>query len=189
MRIMKFILCVLFCLAMLFLALVYLYVQFIFPYQYVGWRYRVDSWDRVYDYIAEGSVEDTVYAYEVDYPYMYVYGITGYSRVKVAPFSVDVIKVVNNSYYNHISKDIEPYKHSDLHFLRKVYGDDLYLSDSFSVFSEADIQRFKVLRQKGEIGYKYYMDQYKYKTYPFVDSEEGTQEIFHKLKEINKQLE
>ena len=73
---------------------------------YAAFRYRFKV-DRIFtDLWTKTALESDCFAYKYEYPYIFLYGIGGYTKVNLIPFYGETIKVVNETYYRNIPDDL-----------------------------------------------------------------------------------
>ena len=74
-------------------------------------------------------------SHKVVFPYLYVKGDSGYTRVLLTPIGTDILKVPSYSFYDTASiiEDIDSINH-----LKRVYGNSISIKDDLNQISEAD---------------------------------------------------
>lgn len=97
-----------------------------------------------YRIVFDGMLEDSTYktrlefskiSHKVVFPYLYVKGDSGYTRVLLTPIGTDILKVPSYSFYDTASiiEDIDSINH-----LKRVYGNSISIKDDLNQISEAD---------------------------------------------------
>jgi hypothetical protein len=119
--------------------------------EYFGmFRYRIDLGHfLIYDR-DQVAIEPWIFSYRFCPPYLYTYGISGYTKTDVAPFG-KVKKIANMSYYDTIPDDEEiigPYG-SPLKLVQEKFGSQLIVQDSFQNISSEDYQIYQELHKEG----------------------------------------
>ena len=88
---------------------------------YAAFRYRFKV-DRIFtDLWTKTALESDCFAYKYEYPYIFLYGIGGYTKVNLIPFCGKTIKVVNEIYYRNIPDDLRSDVLSSLSQLNESY--------------------------------------------------------------------
>lgn len=54
-------------------------------------------------------------------PYLYIYGVSGYSKINVLPFVGHIDKVINSAYYDTVPKERTSGFENTLDYLQKQY--------------------------------------------------------------------
>lgn len=105
-------------------------------------RYRI-----VFDGILQDSTYKTRLEYskishKVVFPYLYVKGDSGYTRVLLTPIGTDILKIPNYSFYDTASiiEDID-----SIDNLKRIYGRSISIKNDLNQISEEDRIIFKSL--------------------------------------------
>ena len=104
-----------------------------------------------YRIVFDGILQDNTYktrleysriSHKVVFPYLYVKGESGYTRVLLTPIGTDILKVPNNSFYNtsSILEDVDRISH-----LKQIYGKSISIKDDLNQIDEDDRNIFKSL--------------------------------------------
>ena len=105
----------------------------------------------VHSYIDIYILQDSTYktrleysriSHKVVFPYLYVKGESGYTRVLLTPIGTDILKIPNYSFYDTASiiEDID-----SINNLKRIYGKSISIKDDLSQISEEDRIIFKSL--------------------------------------------
>ena len=105
-------------------------------------RYRIVFGGILQDNTYKTRLEYSRISHKVVFPYLYVKGESGYTRVLLTPIGTDILKVPNNSFYNtsSILEDVDRISH-----LKQIYGKSISIKDDLNQISEEDRIIFKVL--------------------------------------------
>ena len=105
-------------------------------------RYRIVFGGILQDNTYKTRLEYSRISHKVVFPYLYVKGESGYTRVLLTPIGTDILKVPNNSFYNtsSILEDVDRISH-----LKQIYGKSISIKDDLNQISEEDRIIFKSL--------------------------------------------
>lgn len=112
-------------------------------------RYRMDR--QIHFILVNKSVaiEPWVFSYYFESPYMYTYGVSGFTKTNVVPFG-NIEKVINNFYYIDVPEEfIGPYRTTLLR-LQNTMGNQLIIKNSLQEITVKDKQIYQQLYSKGE---------------------------------------
>lgn len=153
------------------------------------WRYEITYFNTFYDYINDVVTEPEYFSYKVCYPYIYIFGVTGYTRLSLNPVKTEVIKIENRFYDNALEPDenIAPKVHTRIKKIKKTYGNQYY-SKKFEDLNSKDIKIFKELTALGKEEFDYFVDYYSVKEYPFSYDMERTRNIIEGVDSLRNQL-
>jgi hypothetical protein len=128
--------------------------------EYFGmFRYRIDRISVLYHDRDRVAIEPAIFAYQFSPPYIYTYGLSGYTKTDVVPFG-KIEKIANMSYYNSIPDDEEiigPYR-SPLKLVQEKFGSQLVLINTFQDISAKDYQIYIELQREGKESKTDYFD-------------------------------
>ena len=98
-------------------------------------RYRIVFGGILQDSTYKTRLEYSKISHKVVFPYLYVKGESGYTRVLLTPIGTDILKIPNYSFYDTASiiEDIDSINH-----LKRVYGNSISIKDDLNQISEAD---------------------------------------------------
>ena len=162
---------------------------------YAAFRYRFKV-DRIFtDLWTKTALESDCFAYKYEYPYIFLYGIGGYTKVNLIPFYGETIKVVNETYYRNIPDDLRSDVLSSLSQLNESYLWGIEIRYDFIGLPKRDIDIFKELQRKGsekKVNYikrkSYYASDKKFMK-EYIDSEKGLDMLDKKLEDITSESE
>ena len=97
---------------------------------------------------ANVAVEPWVFAYTYSPPYLYTYGVSGYTKTDVLPGG-SVEKVYNSVYYNYVPDEFMGPFETTLQRFKDKFGKQLILRDSLQDVSEIDRAIYMELKQTG----------------------------------------
>ena len=105
-------------------------------------RYRIVFGGILQDNTYKTRLEYSRISHKVVFPYLYVKGESGYTRVLLTPIGTDILKVPNNSFYNtsSILEDVDR-----IHHLKQIYGKSISIKDDLNQIDEDDRNIFKSL--------------------------------------------
>lgn len=133
---------------------IYLYLYF---YKYDiflgGFRYQIHMHNSLEDKYRKIMIEPLIFAYTYKFPFLYVYGISGYTKVNVIPFNNHIEKVINTRYYETISDDEMIYVGS-IDVMREEYDQNINIYESFDGVISADRTIFLELQAQGAQKYE-----------------------------------
>ncbi len=106
------------------------------------WPYRFnmalrDNWKRV-------GIEAYVFSYDTHFPFIYVYGAGGFTKILNVPFIGYIEKLPNDSFYNQKGYG-EKIRYADdtIDDMKKAYDSTLVIHKSFNDFSIRDQEIFR----------------------------------------------
>ena len=70
------------------------------------------------------AVEPWCFSHVFYSPYLYIYGVSGYSKINVLPFVGHIDKVINSAYYDTVPKERIGGFENTLDYLQKQYDKD-----------------------------------------------------------------
>ena len=105
-------------------------------------RYRIVFGGILQDSTYKTRLEFSKISHKVVFPYLYVKGESGYTRVLLTPIGTDILKIPNYSFYDTASiiDDID-----SIDNLKRIYGKSISIKDDLNQISEADRIIFKSL--------------------------------------------
>ena len=105
-------------------------------------RYRIVFGGILQDNTYKTRLEYSRISHKVVFPYLYVKGESGYTRVLLTPIGTDILKIPNYSFYDTASiiEDID-----SINSLKRIYGKSISIKDDLSQISEEDRIIFKSL--------------------------------------------
>ena len=116
-----------------------------------GFRYQMYFDDQVLSDVYEDvALEMNCYAHEYKFPYLYAYGESGYTKIRVIPLFTKIIKIENYASDALVSPDIATKLVSNLRHLQRAYGTSLILIEDLDDISIEDKRIFLELRRQGE---------------------------------------
>ena len=98
---------------------------------------------------ANVAVEPWVFAYTYSPPYLYTYGVSGYTKTDVLPGG-SVEKVYNSVYYNYVPDEFMGPFETTLQRFKDKFGKQLILRDSLQDVSEMDRHIYLGLKEAGQ---------------------------------------
>ena len=136
---------------MAIIGLLYLYINI---HRYIDtktfFRYEINFLDyELRDYFKNLSIENIMYKYIVKGDYLYIYGISGYTKIKLG-VGIHIIKVLNLEHEKNYIADVEGRgaHYSSIEELRNGYSDDMTLLTNFDTMDDEDINTFYLLYKK-----------------------------------------
>lgn len=118
-------------------------------------RYRMYNY-QIRDMRKQEGIEKSVFSTYWTFPYLYIYGMSGYTKITAVPFYTKIEKIPNKVFYNYISSyNDEPISvyHYSLNHLKNTYGDSLIIYNSLKSINYKDYIIFNELKVKGEVYY------------------------------------
>ena len=105
-------------------------------------RYRIVFGGMLEDSTYKTRLEFSKISHKVVFPYLYVKGESGYTRVLLTPIGTDILKIPNYSFYDTASiiEDID-----SINNLKRIYGKSISIKDDLNQISEEDRNIFKSL--------------------------------------------
>ena len=133
------------------IGLLYLYINI---HRYIDtktfFRYEINFLDyELRDYFKNLTIENIMYRYVVKGDYLYTYGVSGYTKIKLG-VGIRIIKVLNLEHEKNYIFDVEGRgsHYSSIEELRKGYSDDMTLLTNFDTMDDEDIKTFNFLLYK-----------------------------------------
>ncbi|EKU70751.1 hypothetical protein [Selenomonas sp. F0473] len=119
---------------------------------YVGFfRYEMPfSQHMLWDKGKSVSLESFCFSYRYEYPNIYTYGASGYTKLCISPFREYVEKVVNSVYYKNNPELYGSNAYSSLEELQYAYGDKLRIKINLKNLSSEDQNIFLELKKEVE---------------------------------------
>ena len=116
-----------------------------------GFRYQMYFDDQVLSDVYEDvALEMNCYAHEYKFPYLYAYGESGYTKIRVIPLFTKIIKIENYASDARMSWDGPSNLVSNLKDLQEAYGSSLILIEDLDDISIEDKKIFLELKRRGE---------------------------------------
>lgn len=105
-------------------------------------RYRIVFGGILQDSTYKTRLEFSKISHKVVFPYLYVKGESGYTRVLLTAIGTDILKIPNYSFYDTASiiDDID-----SIDNLKRIYGKSISIKDDLNQISEEDRIIFKSL--------------------------------------------
>ena len=109
-------------------------------------RYEINYLYELRDYFNNLTIENNMYWYIVKGDYLYTYGLSGYTKIKLG-VGIHIIKVLNGEYEKNYIADVEGRDlfYSSIDELRYGYLDDITLLTNFDNMDDEDINTFYLL--------------------------------------------
>ena len=106
-------------------------------------RYRIVFGGILQDSTYKTRLQYSKISHKVVFPYLYVKGESGYTRVLLTPIGTDILKIPNYSFYDTASiiDDID-----SIDNLKRIYGKSISIKDDLNQISEEDRIIFKSLQ-------------------------------------------
>lgn len=102
-------------------------------------------------------LEPNCFSYLYKFPYVYLYGISGYTRINIFPLYGNVEKVVNMGFYDTIPSSTADYPIKSLDELHNLYGTSLITRSSMLDVRLEDKMIFAELQERGKEKYEVHM--------------------------------
>ena len=147
-------------------------------------RYEITYFYELRDYFNNLTIENKMYRYIVKGDYLYTYGVSGYTKIKLG-LGIHIIKVLNVEYEKNYIADVEGRGsfYSSIEELRYGYLDDITLLTNFEDMDDEDLDTFYLL-------YKEMMDVEEYlsiiEKYP--DGYKDAKKVVQGLRDLNDSL-
>lgn len=123
---------------------VYIYIH-IHRYIYTKtfFRYKITFVFELRDYFNRRTIENEMFTYVVKNDVLYVYGLSGYTKVNLG-LDIQIVKIINPQYEdNYIpSLDGRGAFYSSINELREEYGKNLIIQNNFEKLNDTDISIF-----------------------------------------------
>ena len=112
-------------------------------------RYEINYFYELRDYFNNLTIENNMYKYIIKGDYLYTYGISGYTKIKLG-LGIHIIKVLNVEYEKNYISDVEGRGafYSSIEELRYGYLDDIILLKNFEEMDDEDINTFYLLYKR-----------------------------------------
>ena len=112
-------------------------------------RYEITYLYELRDYFNNLTIENNIYRYVVKDDYLYTYGLSGYTKIKLG-VGIHIIKVLNVEYEKNYIANVEGRGtfYSSIEELRYGYLDDITLLRSFEDMDDEDLNTFYLLFKK-----------------------------------------
>ena len=109
-------------------------------------RYEITYFYELRDYFNNLTIENKMYRYIVKGDYLYTYGVSGYTKIKLG-LGIHIIKVLNVEYEKNYISQVEGRGsfYSSIEELRYGYLDDITLLTSFEDMDDEDLDTFYLL--------------------------------------------
>lgn len=106
-------------------------------------RYKITFVFELRDYFNQKTIENEMFGYIVKNDTLYVYGLSGYTKVKLG-WAIQIIKIINPEYENNYIPTLDGRGsfYSSINELREEYGNNLILENNFEKLSDTDISIF-----------------------------------------------
>ena len=147
-------------------------------------RYEINYFYELRDYFNNVNIENEMYSYIVKGDYLYTYGLSGYTKIKLG-LGIHIIKVLNVEYEKNYIADVEGRGsfYSSIEDLRYGYLDNIIFLTNFENIDDEDLDTFYLL-------YKEMMDVEEYlsiiEKYP--DDYKDGKKVTQGLRELNNSL-
>lgn len=112
-------------------------------------RYEINYFYELRDYFNNLTIENKVYGYTVKDDYLYTYGLSGYTKIKLG-VGIHIIKVLNVEYEKNYIANVEGRGtfYSSIEELGYGYLDNITLLRSFEDMDDEDLNTFYLLFKK-----------------------------------------
>lgn len=112
-------------------------------------RYEITYLYELRDYFNNLTIENNIYRYVVKDDYLYTYGLSGYTKIKLG-VGIHIIKVLNVEYEKNYIANVEGRGtfYSSIEELRYGYLDNITLLRSFEDMDDEDLNTFYLLFKK-----------------------------------------
>ena len=112
-------------------------------------RYEINYFYELRDYFNNLTIENKVYSYTVKDDFLYIYGVSGYTKIKLG-LGIHIIKVLNMEYEKNYIADVEGRGsfYSSIEELRYGYLDNITLLTNFEDIDDEDLNTFYLLFKK-----------------------------------------
>ena len=147
-------------------------------------RYEVNYFYELRDYFNNLTIENKMYRYIVKDDYLYAYGLSGYTKIKLG-LGIHIIKVLNVEYEKNYIADVEGRGsfYSSIEDLRYGYLDNIIFLTNFEDMDDEDLDTFYLLYKEVKDVEEYLSIIEKY-PYGYKDGKKVTQG----LRELNNSL-
>lgn len=128
--------------------------------KYFGiFRYVLDSGIRFYKDDEQVAIEPWIFSYSFEPPYVYTYGVSGFTKTNVALFG-KIEKVPNMVYYNNVSEEFTGPFHSTITRLKHQLGYQFVVKKSLEDTDFDDKLIYMKLKDKGREAKEQYFQYY-----------------------------
>lgn len=144
--------CVWFLIIVAIIGSLYLYINI---HRYMDtktfFRYEITFVFELRDYFNQKTIENEMFTYVLKNDTLYVYGLSGYTKVYLG-LDVHIVKILNPEYENNYiqSLDGRGSYYSSIDELRQEYGSNLILEHNFDTVDDSDITTFMELLSKSK---------------------------------------
>ena len=109
-------------------------------------RYEINYFYELRDYFNNLTIENKMYTYIVKGDYLYTYGLSGYTKIKLG-LGIHIIKVLNVEYEKNYIAQVEGRGsfYSSIEELRYGYLDDITFLTNFEDMDDEDLNTFYLL--------------------------------------------
>ena len=109
-------------------------------------RYEITYFYELRDYFNNLTIENKMYRYIVKGDYLYTYGVSGYTKIKLG-LGIHIIKVLNVEYEKNYIADVEGRGsfYSSIEDLRYGYLDNIIFFTNFEDMDDEDLDTFYLL--------------------------------------------
>ena len=109
-------------------------------------RYEITYFYELRDYFNNLTIENKMYRYIVKGDYLYTYGVSGYTKIKLG-LGIHIIKVLNVEYEKNYIADVEGRGsfYSSIEDLRYGYSDNIIFFTNFEDMDDEDLDTFYLL--------------------------------------------
>lgn len=177
--------CVWFLIVVAIIGPLYLYINI---HRYMDtktfFRYDINYFYELRDYFNNLTIENKMYRYIVKGDYLYTYGVSGYTKIKLG-LGIHIIKVLNVEYEKNYIADVEGRGsfYSSIEDLRYGYLDNIIFLTNFEDMDDEDLDTFYLLYKEVKDVEEYLSIIEKY-PYGYKDGKKVTQG----LRELNNSL-
>ena len=112
-------------------------------------RYEINYFYELRDYFNNLTIENKMYRYVVKDDYLYTYGVSGYTKIRLG-LGIHIIKVLNDEYEKNYIANVEGRGsfYSSIEELRYGYLDDITFFTNFEDMDDEDINTFYSLYKR-----------------------------------------
>ena len=109
-------------------------------------RYEITYFYELRDYFNNLTIENKMYRYIVKGDYLYTYGVSGYTKIKLG-LGIHIIKVLNVEYEKNYIANVEGRGsfYSSIEDLRYGYSDNIIFFTNFEDMDDEDLDTFYLL--------------------------------------------
>lgn len=128
--------------------------------KYFGvFRYVLDSEIRFYKDYEQVAIEPWIFSYSFEAPYVYTYGVSGFTKTNVSLFG-KIEKVPNKVYYRDVPEEFTGPFRSTMTRLKYQLGTRLIIRESLEDVDSNDKLVYMKLREKGKKSEEQYFQYY-----------------------------